>query len=108
MLLPLQNKKTQGKQRLSEEKNRNMPNRNYIKGRKKEYKLVNVEKSQGNIAFRSAGSHSPIDVISIDIENKKIKFIQSKPDNWTESQIKKLLGQNDFFNGTYDVEFIVA
>jgi len=85
-----------------------MPNKNYIKGRKKEYKIVNDEKSKGRISFRSAGSHSPIDIVSIDPEGKKIKFIQSKPDNWTEKQINCLIEKNKFFNGTYEVIFSVV
>ena len=84
-----------------------MPNKQYEKGRRKEYKIVHAEKDKGRIAFRSAGSHSPIDVVSIDVKNRKIFLIQSKPDSWTEHQIMKLLNENEFFSGRYDARFEV-
>lgn len=58
----------------------------YNKGRKKEYKIVHQEKNKGCIAFRSAGSHSPIDVVSIDIKSRVIRLIQCKSDKMPESQ----------------------
>ena len=50
----------------------------YKKGRKYEYELVKEARENGQIAFRSAGSHSPIDVVVIDEQNKIIYFIQCK------------------------------
>jgi len=85
-----------------------MPNKNYVKGRKKEYKLVKREKLKGRISFRSAGSHSPIDVVSIDTEFKVINLIQSKPDFWNEKQRKNLEEKNKDLNGIYKVTFLVA
>ena len=47
-----------------------MPNKNYIKGRRKEYKICKKLIEKGfDIAQRTAGSHSPIDIIVI---NKNI------------------------------------
>ena len=85
-----------------------MPNKNYVKGRKKEYKLVKREKLKGRISFRSAGSHSPIDVVSIDTEFKVINLIQSKPDFWNEKQRKNLEEKNKDLNGIYKVTFLVT
>ena len=85
-----------------------MPNKNYVKGRKKEYKLVKREKLKWRISFRSAGSHSPIDVVSIDTEFKVINLIQSKPDFWNEKQRKNLEEKNKDLNGIYKVTFLVA
>lgn len=84
-----------------------MPNKKYVKGRRKEYKVVNQEKDKGNMSFRSAGSHSPVDVISIDNVNKVIKLIQCKSDNMPESQKKKLEEQYKYLNSVYSVVFIV-
>lgn len=84
-----------------------MPNRKYEKGRRKEYKIIHKEREKGRLAFRSAGSHSPIDVISIDIKERKIRFIQSKPDNFGKNQIKKIKKENINLNGLFDVEFLV-
>ena len=53
-------------------------NKNYQKGVRFERDLVNSAKKDGKIAFRSAGSHSPIDVVIIDIKTKKIEFLQAK------------------------------
>ena len=53
-----------------------MTNKNYIKGVRKERLYVNRARKLGLIAFRSAGSHSPIDVIVIDVSNKRILMLQ--------------------------------
>jgi hypothetical protein len=42
-----------------------MPNRNYITGRRFEYKVRDTWRSRGYTAFRSAGSHSPYDVVAL-------------------------------------------
>jgi Holliday junction resolvase len=64
-----------------------MPNKNYRRGADKERKIVRERmprkkfdevKEDGVIAFRSAGSHSPIDVISIDFKKRVISCIQCK------------------------------
>jgi len=55
-----------------------MPNKNYVKGVRFERKLVNQARAEGLIAFRSAGSHSPIDVVIIDKFKRKIDLIQCK------------------------------
>lgn len=51
--------------------------RRYFKGRKAEYRTINYLKKQGyKYAFRSAGSHGPIDVVGI--RQGQILFIQVK------------------------------
>lgn len=55
-----------------------MPNRNYNNGRAKETRIVNKARAKGYIAFRSAGSHSPIDVVIISPTEQRIWLIQSK------------------------------
>ena len=67
-----------------------MPNRNYERGRRKEYKLKKLLESKGNIVLRTAGSHGFADLISIDKENKVINFIQVKPDNFSKKEEEKL------------------
>jgi Holliday junction resolvase len=85
-----------------------MPNKKYIKGRRKEYKIVNEAKQNGFISFRSAGSHSPIDVVVIDLANKEIKFIQCKPDDMSSN--KKFLLEQEMreLNNTFNVSFKVV
>lgn len=78
----------------------------YSKGYRKERKIVLYEKSLGRLAFRSAGSHSPIDVVSIDTGIKVIRLIQSKC-TITERQRIDLLNKNNGLNGIFLVRFEV-
>ena len=50
----------------------------YQKGATFERDLVNEAKAKGKLAFRSAGSKSPIDLCIVDIIKKEIEFIQAK------------------------------
>ena len=84
-----------------------MPNKNYVKGRRKEYKIVHANRGPGKISFRSAGSHSPVDVVAIDTENKTIHLIQAKPDSMSDRAKRKLETEWILLNGKFEVEFIV-
>lgn len=84
-----------------------MPNRNYIKGVKKERTLVNEARDQGKIAFRSAGSHSPIDVCVVDVINKKIEFFQCKPNNFSDLERKRIFEKCEALK-LLNNEFIVS
>lgn len=53
-----------------------MPNKNYVRGSTKEREVVNQARSQGFLSFRSAGSHSKIDVVIA--EPNKTYFLQLK------------------------------
>lgn len=80
----------------------------YKRGAEKERKIVRIAKSEGCIAFRSAGSHSPIDVCIIDFTNRKIKLIQCKHSLKLRGKIEpklkeKLESEFRFLNGTYEV-----
>jgi Holliday junction resolvase len=79
-----------------------MPNPNYVKGRRKEYQIVNRHKALGHIAFRSAGSHSIVDVTAIDTKNRIIHFIQSKVGKISAREKDEYLSQIP--KGTYKVE----
>ena len=51
----------------------------YKRGARKEYQIIKDLKDEGwPITQRTAGSHSPVDIIAINPELKTIKFIQSK------------------------------
>ena len=83
-----------------------MPNANYLKGRRKEYKIMHELKDNGfEIAHRTAGSHSPIDVFGISRDKRIIKFIQSKPDNYGKTASKRIHDALDYLNGVWNVEF---
>lgn len=51
---------------------------NYQRGYLIERELVNRAREKGEVAYRSAGSHSPIDVTRIDTRNRIIRVIQCK------------------------------
>lgn len=64
---------------------------NYQKGVKLERKLVNQARKEGKIAFRSAGSHSPIDVVIIDIESLTIELIQCKKGKLSKKEEQSII-----------------
>ena len=85
-----------------------MPNRNYEKGRRKEYKVCKSFREKGCIiSQRSAGSHSPIDVFAIDKSKKTIYFIQVKPDEYDKSKAKKIKEELKYLNGVWNVQFLL-
>ena len=86
----------------------------YFKGRRKEYKIVEDLKKEGyDIAQRTAGSNSPIDIIAISKERKEIKLIQSKRKLketmvFIDAKQKKILEEeNAGLNGKFEVSFKV-
>ena len=85
-----------------------MSNKNYLKGRRKEYKICDIYKAKGyNIVQRTAGSHSPFDIIAIDLKKQLIKFIQCKPDSMSEKQKEKIEIQNSNLNKLFNCLFEV-
>jgi len=85
-----------------------MPNDRYVRGRLKEYRIRKELLNAGfDIAQRSAGSHSPIDVFAIDKKNRCIRFVQCKPDDMPVSKINKILKEFEWLDGEFNVEFDV-
>ena len=60
-----------------------------------------------DIVQRTAGSHSPIDVIAIHIKRKKIMLLQVKPDSISEKAIMELYKQNWGLSGVFTLRFEV-
>ena len=73
-----------------------MPNLRYNRGAKYEREIVNEAKARGCIAFRSAGSHSPIDVCIIDPTNCTIELIQCKLGRISKPQSERLYKEFGF------------
>ena len=86
-----------------------MPNRNYLKGCRLERKLVNKARDEEKLAYRSAGSHSPIDVTIINIKGRTIELLQCKKSKKKMSQNAKdkLIESQALLPGTYQVTFAV-
>ena len=80
---------------------------NYKRGRRKEYKIVKRYKDFGCLAFRSAGSRSPVDVVVVNSREKEILLIQSKPESMSENKKEELRNSLKFLDGTYKVYSIV-
>lgn len=55
-----------------------MPNRNYQRGRRYEYKVMRDLEECGYHAYRTAGSHGAFDVIAWHTRHTKVLFIQVK------------------------------
>ena len=81
---------------------------NYRRGRRKEYKILKGERDKGFVALRSAGSHSPIDIISIDVDERVIRAIQCKPDDISSKAKQALLEANSRLNGSFFMKFEVV
>ena len=76
----------------------------YRKGADYERKIVKEAREKGMIAFRSAGSHSPIDLCIIDKEHRKILFVQCKT-NLTNTMKKKIEEEFEGLKGDFEVNF---
>ena len=67
-----------------------MVNKNYNKGVKLERELVNNARNDACIAFRSAGSHSPIDVCIIDPSEQLVTFVQCKTGKLAKGKLTEI------------------
>jgi len=86
-----------------------MVNPNYVKGRRKEYTVCDRYRHRGyDIVQRTAGSHSPIDIIAIDKKSRQIRLIQCKPDTLSKRKIQQILAEQEDLDGTYEVLFEVV
>lgn len=87
-----------------------MPNKNYIKGVRMEREVMHYLEKRGWLCFRTAGSHSPIDVIAI--RGTQIEFIQCK--NYRmgikakQALHKRELERFDIYNGLWSEGLILS
>ena len=61
----------------------------YRKGVRFERQIVREAKAVDNLAFRSAGSHSPVDVFILDDVNKIVYLIQCKHTKHSQKKLKE-------------------
>jgi len=78
-----------------------MTNKNYLKGRAKEYRLKYKFEKQGFIVLRTAQSRGFADLIAINPNSKEIIFIQSKPRSMSNNAKEKLEKQFEFMNDSF-------
>ena len=55
-------------------------NNNYKKGRRNEYRTMRLLEASGYLCFRTAGSHSPFDVVAVN--SCGILLVQCKSNEW--------------------------
>ena len=85
-----------------------MPNNNYLKGKAKEWRTCQRLIKEGfEIAQRSAGSHSPIDVWAVNRLTKVIKLVQCKPKSLSKNKKKEIEMEMNWLNNVFRVEFEV-
>jgi Holliday junction resolvase len=85
-----------------------MVNKNYVNGRAYEYRIMHSLRKAGfDIVIRSAGSHSPIDCIGIDTNNKVILFVQAKPKTLSFNKKVEIKHKNIKLNDKYTCKFEV-
>ncbi len=77
----------------------------YQKGVRKERKIKKMYERQGYVVLRSAGSHGFADLIAINKEERKIIFIQCKPDGFNDKKLKEAY---KWIFGDFKTEFIVV
>lgn len=76
---------------------------NYQRAANRERKLVNQYRKEGWIALRSAGSHSPIDVIAINPSTREIRLIQSKIGELSKKEADEVINLITSLSGNYKV-----
>ena len=79
-----------------------MANKNYVRGRIAEYRLMKELEAEGHIVCRSAGSKGSFDLIAV--KGSEIRFIQVKRTKCKNPRItieeaKKELGRANFGSG---------
>ena len=84
-----------------------MPNKNYLKERRKEYRVAKDLRMLGWDVLRTAGSHGFCDLIALKHEIKRIRFIQCKPDNFSKLKIARLNQKYKYLNNMWDINFEV-
>lgn len=67
-----------------------MPNPNYEKGRRFEYKVRDNFRKRGYIVYRSAGSHSPADLVAMKAGEIILIQCQTYP-NFAKAKVEQLL-----------------
>lgn len=79
-----------------------MPNRNYVKGANFEREVKKFYEGLGYLVFRTAGSHSPADLIAFPPLSKieewnpiliQCKAVKHKPKEWVEAKELSVIAQ---------------
>jgi len=81
-----------------------MPNKYYVSGRKKEWRVQELLEAEGYLTFRTAGSHTPVDVLAFydlgDLTRLDILSQLPSPPVWIQVKSKSPIS-NDEWNILY-------
>ena len=82
-------------------------NKNYVKGRRKEYYIAEKLKKEGfDIVQRTAGSHSPFDIIAIRFIDRQMRLVQCKPNSMSDKEKERIYRANiKLVSDVYYVDF---
>ena len=88
-------------------------NRNYVRGRAKEYRVKAKLEKEGWTVLRTAGSHGPFDLVAIkrprwSLDEGQMRLIQCKSGKSQERESKKALEGIRLYGGQYEVEVEVV
>ena len=81
-----------------------MANKQYVKGRRYEYKVKKDYEALGYVVLRTAGSHGFADLIAISTATREVIFIQCKTSKLTPKERDKIYSDNEY-KGAYKVSF---
>jgi Holliday junction resolvase len=80
-----------------------LPNRNYNVGRAKEYKAMELLRTDGWVVARSAGSHSPVDVIAAKLGATLLVQVKNGKARVKADEAKELVKWAEAFNADAEI-----
>lgn len=83
-----------------------MVNKNYIKGRAKEYRILKRLRKEGFNAIRASGSHGFADIVGIHPDGV-IVWIQAKPESMSENAKRSIERRYEWVNNQFSSFFWV-
>jgi Holliday junction resolvase len=85
-----------------------VPNRNYVKGRSKEYSAIYTLRKQGWMASRSAASHGAVDVFAAKDGRVLLVQVKSGKARATKEELEELAQWGKHANGDAEVWYYKA
>lgn len=83
-----------------------MSNKNYVSGRRFEYTVRDMYEAVGYEVYRTAGSHTPIDLVAVNEHG--VMFIQCKRGRLVKKDLAGIIKLAKKYNGVEHYDFRVA
>jgi len=84
-----------------------MTNRNYNRGRAKEYRVAEQYRKNGCLVIRAAKSHGFADLVAVHPKTRHIFFVQCKPRKYSKKAKARLEKQFEWLNDEFICQFQV-